>query len=183
MRMTGATPIYSRRIASGPDALAAADAIRRAESRRGNWPYVHVYPPDNSIRRTPTGSVICPAAATQVLVLAFTVPQGFWFYLEQMGLWTNAQNWNPGDFTFTVDRDTPLGLTPLQGSPLNDWSAIQTTYGFQGWPIRLARAELLAPSNLLQAKVTNINLGAAGSYFTALFDGYLVPTTEFPQAE
>lgn len=174
-----------QRIASGPDAMRATEALRRETARRDTWPYVHVYPPSNSIRRDPVGSVVCPAAAVQVTILTFTVPQGFWFYMNQLGLYFNSQTFNFGDFLFTVDKNVPLGGGAFQGVPLTDWQAMPFPWGspFHG-PLTLPRNELFAPNDVIRAKVTNVNLGAgAPNFFGAAFGGYLVPATEAPNAE
>lgn len=174
------------RIAVGPDSARAADAIRKAvQDRRDAWPYPHVYPPENSIRRDPTGTVVCPAQGVQDVILTFTVPQGNYFYMQALGLFFNSQTFNFGDFLFTVDKNVPLGVTTFQGVPLTDWQNIAFPWGSSAvGPVPLARAELFAPSDVIRAKVTNVNLnGGAPNWFGAIFAGYLVPTVDVRHAE
>lgn len=172
-------------IAAGQDSARGADAVRREVRRRDKWPYVHVYPPENSRRRTPCGSVICPAATVQDVILEFDVPSGFWFFMEALGLFFNGQVFNFGDFLFSVDVNNPLGGGTFQGVPVTDWQNIPFPWGSSEvgpWP--LPRAELFAPEDVIRAKVTNVNLaGGAPNFFGAVFSGYLVPTVEYPRAE
>ena len=174
-----------QRIAAGPDSAKATEALRRAIARRDEWPFPHVYPPLNSIRRTPNGFVVCPAANVQDLILAFTVPQGYWFYLQQLGLFFSGSVFNFGDFLFSVDKNTPLGGGTFQGVPLTDLQNIPYPLGnLEVGPWTLPRAELFAPNDVIRAKVTNVNLGAGPpNYFAAWLGGYLLPTVEAPFAE
>jgi hypothetical protein len=138
----------------------------------------------NSQRRNPSGFVASPLVGAQVVVLAFSVPSGFWFYLKQLGLYYQGAPANPGDFLFTVDRNSPLGLAG-QGSVLTDLNNVTFPFGsFANGPIELPRTELIAPTDLLQVKVTNVGAGVGtGTWFGAYFGGWLVPTIEVPDAQ
>lgn len=186
----------AQRIATGPQSMQAAEAVRREIERRDTWPYVHVYPPPNSIRRTPKATVVCPAAgaANQVEMInpetngsLFVVPSGNLFFMTHLGLYVGEQNanWNPGDFYFTVDKNVPVGVIEYQGVPLTDWANIPLTMGSltQG-PVKLGRAELFAPTDVIRAKVVNVNLGpGAPNWFACQIFGYLLPTVDAPNAE
>src|ERR1039457_6361797 len=85
LRQSGVDPaIYGgvRRIFTGVDAVQAADAVRRDTSNREKWPYMHVYPPVNAEPVHVIGSVVTPALAATVIVLAYQAPSGFRFYLR-----------------------------------------------------------------------------------------------------
>lgn len=180
-RMVPGRPV---RIASGPDMVRAADAVRRAEKNRDAWPFPHVYPPVNSERRDPMGFIFAPAVAAQDVILAFSIPSGFWFYMEYLGLFYQGEAAGPGSFLFTVDRNVPLGLTG-QGNVLTDMGNIPFPVGsFANGPWRLPRTELIAPTDLLQAKVTNVSITpGATNAFGAVFGGWLVPAIEVPDAQ
>lgn len=177
--------LATRHIAYGPDAVRAAATIKAELDRRNAWPFPHIYAPVNSIRRDPCGTVVCPAQDAQVTILTFAIPQGFYFYMSQLGLFFNSSTFNPGDFLFTVDKNVPLGGGALQGVPLTDWQNIPFPWGgFQNGPWNLSRNELFAPSDVIRAKVTNVNLNeGAPNFFGAVFGGYLVPESEMPHAE
>ncbi len=180
-----ATPYRGRRIANGPQAAMAAQAIERAiQGRRDQWPYPHVYPPETAERRDPTGFCAVPVAAAQSVILQFNVPSGYYFYMQQLGLFYSGTGFNFGDFTFTVDQNTALGSTPITQLPLVDWQAIPFPIGdVNHGPITLPRAELFSPEDIIRAKVTNVNLGGGGGSFGAWFGGWIVPCTEIPYAE
>jgi hypothetical protein len=180
------TPTYAnRRIANGPEAVRGAVAIQRAiQGRRDAWPFPHIYSPETSERRDPMGFCAVPNEGVQALILQFNVPSGYYFYLAQLGLFYNQPNYNYGDFTFTVDQNTPLGAPNAISIPLTDWQAIPFPLGstFIG-PITLPRAELFSPEDQIRAKVLNNNLGGGGGSFGAWFGGWIVPVTEIPYAE
>jgi hypothetical protein len=174
----------AQRIASGPDLIRAGDAIRRAEKNRDAWPFPHVYPPVNSKRRNPSGYVLSPAMNAQALILAWQVPSGFNFYMDRLGLYTNITTFNPGDFLFTVDKNTPLGAPGL-GAVLTDlYNFPFPMGGFENGPVRLSRTELFEPLDFIRAKVTNVAAGSgAPNYFAAYFGGWLLPAIEVPDAQ
>lgn len=175
------------RQATGPDSARAAYAIKQALDRRDAWPYPHVYPPWNSERRNPTGYITAPAAgaANQATILTFTVPSGYWFYLDRLGLFFTGQVWTFGDFLFSVDKNTPLGGGTYQGVPLTDLQNIGFTFGSVAvGPVKLDRCELFAPDDVIRAKIINVNIGAPGANaFGAWFGGWLIPTVDVPHAE
>jgi hypothetical protein len=173
-----------QRIANGPDAIRAADAIRRAERNRDAWPFPHVYPPVNSMRRDPMGYCFAPAAAAQAVILGYTVPSGYWFWMKWIGLYYQGETFVPGGFLLTVDKNTPLGMAGF-GSVLTDLQNIPFPLGsFEHGPIELPRTELLAPEDWLQAKVYNVSVTPGSpNTFGAYFGGWLVPTIEVPDAQ
>jgi hypothetical protein len=173
-----------QRIANGPDLIRAGDAVRRAEKNRDAWPFPHVYPPVNSIRRDPMGYCLAPAVNAQAVILAWSVPSGFWFYMERLGLYYQGETFVFGGFLLTVDRNTPLGI-PGIGSTETDLQNIPFPLGsFEHGPIELDRTQLFAPEDLIQAKLTNISVTpGTPNCFGAYFGGWLVPTIEVPDAQ
>ena len=156
------------RIASGPESAIAAEKLRQVEARRDNWPFPWVYPPPHSKRRNPMGSIVTPAVAATATILQFTVPQGYQFELTGLICCVVTTGMlpigNPGDFTFTVDRNLPTsGTTPLQGSPLADLQNIPFPLGSpQNGPFLLPRAENFGPTDIIRVNVTNVS-GNAGA--------------------
>ena len=167
------------RIATGPQQVKAIDALRRELERRDQWPFPWVFPPPDSLRRNPTGSVLTPAVGVQATILTFTIPQGYQF--ELVGLLFCAVTTgmvligNPGDYTFSVDRNTPLGGGALQGGPLADLTAVSFPFGSPAiGAMPLPRSETLAPNDTVRVKITNV-AGAAGApnYGIAMLTGWL----------
>ena len=177
--------LSAQRIAIGPESVRAGQAIQRAiEGRRNAWPFPHVYPPETSERRDPTGWTSVPAANVQAQILQFSVPSGYYFYLQQLGLFFEGATFNFGDFLFTVDLNTPLGAPAYQSVPLNDWQSIGFPFGsINHGPLTLPRAELFSPEDIIRAKVTNVNLGGGGGSFGAWFGGWIIPASDVPYAE
>ena len=150
------------RVASGPEATMAADAKRQLEAQRNLWPYPWVYPPPDSIRRNPAGTVIAPDAAASSIILAYQVPQGFQFELTHVLFGVYSTNMSaagaPGDFTYSITRNKPSTGTVLQGVAINDFINFPLPLGSptQG-AFQLARSENFGPTDVIRVTVTNVN--------------------------
>lgn len=167
------------RVASGPEAAFATDKIRRQVEARDAWPFPWVYPGPDSSRRNPTGYIVTPAVGVTAAILTFTVPQGYVFDMQGLLLCAVTTGMvligNPGDFTFSVDRNTPVGGGALQGGPLADLTAVPFNLGSPSiGPMPLSRAETFQGNDVIRAKITNVS-GAAGApnYGIAIFSGWL----------
>lgn len=164
---------------SGVDSVRAADALRMAvQERRDSWPYVHLYPPPDSQDVHVIGTLATQAqGAAAVAVVTYQVNAGKRFYLQAVVLGSNV-TMLPGDALFTVDRNSPIGITDSQFMPEHGLLNIgvqlgSTTYG--AW--RLHRAREFGPLDTIRIKATNVNLaeGTPNFYVCGLF-GYEVPT-------
>lgn len=169
------------RVATGPEATKALDALRAVEARRDAWPFPWVYPTEGTIRRNPMGFIASPAIglANQATILTFGVPSGYIFELQGLliGAYTTGMIGvgSPGDFSFSLDKNTPLGGGALQGSPLADLSVIPFNLGsLITGPMPLPRSETFAPTDIIRAKVIN-NSGGVGApvFCCAMFAGWL----------
>ena len=168
------------RLFTGRDAVRAADKLRALRSNQEMWPYVHIFAPPDSIpvHAITLVPVAVPAPAAQALVLQYKVPSGFSFIMTGI-----VQQYNGGTFTFgdglwTVDRNTPLGGSNVQASPVQGLTALPTPIGsFQvTGPWMLPRAYEFQPIDIVRSKFTNVSL-APGLLVSGFF-GYLVPWTE-----
>lgn len=164
---------------SGVDSVRAADALRIAvQERRDSWPYVHLYPPPDSQDVNVIGTLATQAqGAAAVAVVTYQVNAGKRFYLQAVILGANVTIL-PGDALFTVDRNSPLGITDSQFMPEHGLLNIGVQLGsttFGAW--RLHRAREFGPLDIVRIKATNVNLaeGAPNFYVCGLF-GYEVPT-------
>lgn len=167
-------------VLSGPDATRALDKTRDLEANKAAWPYVHVFPPPNSIpvhQITPV-AVVCPAAGATAVVLAYRVPSGHRFVMEAILQAFTGGAFIPGDALWSVDLNAPVGVFNVQGTPVQGLTALPIplgswVYGTQ-WPFK--RAYEFEPLSLLQSKVRNVNLVAgAPNVFISGFFGYLIP--------
>jgi hypothetical protein len=168
----------STRVAEGPEDTKAVDKIRQVIERRDNWPYPWSYPPPNSQRRNPSGFVVMPAQGTSAIALAFQVPQGFQFDLVKIMFAAVTTGMvlvgNPGDYAFTVNRNTPSTGSAPQGSPLADFQNVPFNFGSPAHgPIDLARAENFGPTDIIRVYINNVT-GTAGApnFGVALLEGW-----------
>lgn len=166
---------------SGVDSVRATDAYRLAvQARRDQWPYVHIFPPPNSQDVNVIGTVVTQAqGAAAVAVVTYKVDAGKRFFLQALILGANV-TMLPGDALYTVDRNSPLGITDTQFLPEHGLLNIgvqlgTTTFG----PWRLHRAREFGPLDVVRVKATNVNLaeGTPNFYVCGLF-GYIVPTLD-----
>ena len=164
-------------IMTGAQAVAAARAIQQQHDKQSAWPYTWVYQPENSSQVFRQGFLTIPAAGAQSLVLQYNVPDSVAFVLKRVCLLVNGTAWAPGDFTWTIDVNLPLGSSSAQGTPMRGFGAVQTTLGSleKGWIVEAGELDILKPRDQLRAKVTNINLGLGSGQFVAMFIGYELP--------
>jgi hypothetical protein len=158
----------------------AADKLRKLHAElRDLWPFPWVYPPPDSERRNPSGYVVMPAVGAAAQVLQFQVPSGFQFELQQLMFCSVTTGMvpigNPGDYLWTVNRNTPNTGTAPQGSPLADLQNVPFPFGN---PVLralmpLPRSENFGPTDIIRVYVTNVS-GAAGApnYAVAMLAGW-----------
>jgi hypothetical protein len=169
------------RVYSGADAAKAADVLRRDQSNREKWPYMHVHPPPNAEPVHVVGSVVTPALNSQVVVLAYPVPSGFRFYLRGIIQSYEGGALGSGKALWTIDRNTPLGLANVQAQPEQGLVAIPLQLGsFSPFKINeFYRAYEFEPLDVVRSKATNVGLGVGDpNYFDTGFFGYLVPDVD-----
>jgi hypothetical protein len=172
-------------VLNGPEAIAAAQQLREERAAKSQWPYPWCYPPPGAIRVTAgadaSGTVAVPTAlagATQGLL--YTVDEGFQFALEQIvveyinsGVQGVA---NPGDFTWSLTLNSPVGVGTFQGSPIQGFTAVDVQLGTLQIPWPLVCAELFQPNDAIRSVFTNVNLSSgAPNYFKTILLGWKWP--------
>jgi len=166
---------------SGVDSVRAADAYSLAvQERRDQWPYVHVYPPPNAIDVNVLGSVVTSTqGGAAVQVVQYQVNAGKRFYLQAVILGANVTI-IPGAALFTVDRNSPVGITDSQFMPEHGLVNIGVQLGsttFGAW--RLHRAREFGPLDVVRVKAANVALAEGDpNYFVCGLFGYEVPTLD-----
>lgn len=160
-------------ILSGSQAIDAARAIEQQKKKQSVFPFEWSYPPPNSAYVFREASITTPAAAIQTLILEYDVPDSQRFVLDRLVLWFTT-TYQPGDFTFVVDVNRPLGFNSAQGTPLRGFGALQNTFGnlYRAEKVNGGELDILKPRDQLRVKVTNNTLGAGGAFFVARFFGY-----------
>ncbi len=167
------------RMLSGADSVRANDAYLKAvQERRGAWPYVHVYPPPNSIDVFKIATIAVQDQGDPVIeILRYTVNTGKVFYLRGV-IFGASTTIAPGDALFTLDRNSPIGVSNSQFLPEHGLTLVPVPLGspIQG-PFQLERAREFAANDVIRIKGTNVGLPGGASYVCGIF-GYEVPTLD-----
>ena len=139
---------------------------------------------DLRMARVPTESEMVIAAAA--VVLTYQVNAGKRFYLQAVLLGCNVSPFVPGDGLFTIDRNSPVGVTDSQFMPEHGLVNVPVQLGrvepatssvIAEWPLKRARE--FSPLDIIRVKATNVNLaeGAPAFWVCGLF-GYEVPSLD-----
>lgn len=168
------------RLYNGSDAVRAAEKLRALRANQENWPYPHVYPPIDSIpvhviTQTP---VATPGAGNQVEVLKYKVPSGYAFIMAAIVEQYQGGVFTWGDGLWTVDRNQPIGISTVQGSPVQGLASLPTPLGSftVTGPWELPRAYEFQPLDVVRSKFTDVS--AAPGLLLSGFFGWLVPWTQ-----
>ncbi len=165
---------------SGPDSARANDAYRLAlEARRDAWPYVHVYPPPNAIDVHVIDTAVAQAqAAPAIEVLSYQVNAGKRFYLCGVVLGCSLA-FTPGAALFTVDRNSPVGVTNSQFMPEHGLVNVPVQLGsFSLSPWLFRRAREFAPLDIIRIKAANVGLNEGTDIYACGLFGYEIPTLD-----
>jgi hypothetical protein len=165
---------------SGVDSVRAADAYRLAvEARRNAWPYVHVYPPPNAIDVNVIGTQVTQAqAAAAIEVLSYQVNSGKRFFMTGVVLGASV-SFAPGAALFTVDRNSPVGVTNSQFMPEHGLVNVPVQLGsFALGPWKFSRVREFGPLDVIRVKATNVGLNAGSDLYVCGLFGYEVPTLD-----
>lgn len=181
-----ATRMPSKRMVSGTEEIRAANLLRRLQERRELWPYEWVFPPPDSQRVHHEGTVDVSTltAATAAQVDSYQVQNNYRFMLNGVVLlYVGSGTFTPGDgnVVFGLDINVPIGVTALQGYPVQgfDNSGIPKGAYLSGvfFPYPLApKPEIIGPTDQLRSKVTvSASIIASGGRVISIFDGWLLP--------
>lgn len=172
------------RMVSGSEAVKAANQLRSLQSRRDLWPYEWVFPPPDSQRVHQEASIDVSTLTpgTAALVLAYEVQINYRFMLNGLvSLYIGSNSFTPGDgnVVFGLDINVPIGVTSLQGYPVQgfDNSGIPKGGYISGifFPYPLApKPEIIGPGDTLRSKVT-ISASITQGRVIAIFEGWLLP--------
>jgi len=158
----------------------AFEAIEEARIRRSAWPFEWSFPPPGAIRVTAQNAVLVPMAASTVEGFAYTVDQGFLFALDALiVIYLNSGlpgAWSPGDATWSLDLNAPVGVPTFQGSPVQGFTAVDVPLGSQQFPFYLEMPELFHPNDTIRTKFTNVGLPTTpGNYLQTILMGWRWP--------
>jgi hypothetical protein len=168
---------------SGVQEIESADKRRERVGNRSEWPYNHLFPPPNAdpvneITRAAALPTV-PAIGSTVVALAYRVPSGSRFIMT--GIIQNAFGGlvMPGDLTWTVDKNAPVGIADFQGMGVQGLINIPIALGSFAFGViwEFKRPYEFEPLDLIQSKVTNVASGGVGPGNPVLsaFLGYRIP--------
>jgi hypothetical protein len=171
------------RILSGASAVKAADQLRRHQTNQELWPYEWLFPPKYArrVRQNGTLTVASMTPGTQAVICAYTVPTGFSFvHTHILRALCDATGFieASGDAVWVLDVNKPIGITAIQGYPVQGFGTDTVTLGtINGQPVfpwPLVQPEIYKSLDLIQDKATITANITGGIFYTSLI-GYLVP--------
>lgn len=152
-----------------------ADRLRALFDVRRAWPFDDIFPPAGATPVQERGTIAAPAIGNSAVVVAYTVPPGLRFYLTGIFQTYTGGAFAPGDALWTVDVNSPFGISNFQGSPIQGLDSLPVPLGtlIDGSPWWFWKPYGFVGLDLVQAKVENVALG--GGFFTTVFLGYTLP--------
>ena len=176
------TDVTGRVLLHGPQAVSAARSLAAQRRKDQNWPYPWDSPPPGSEQVQAFGSLVIPAPNTPTLVMSYTVDDGSEFVPTDILFGVVGTTWAPGDFTWSLTVNSPVGVTAVQALPFFGFQSVPTPLppgpASFPWPIRRGEQSILHSRDTARIVVTNVNLGlGAGSFFAYLL-GYTYPTVQ-----
>ena len=175
-----------RRVVSGVEQIRAAARLAKLQRNRDLWPYEWVFPPPDRerVHQEASSDVSTMTAGSANQVLSYQVQNNYRFMLNGLVLlYIGNGIFTPGDgnIVFGVDVNVPIGVTSLQGYPVQgfDNSGIPKGAYASGVyaPYPLAPCpEIIGPSDTLRLKVTpSAGIVASVGRVIAICDGWLLP--------
>lgn len=177
-----------KKMVTGVQAVSGARAVMLRKQAEENWPFPWIDPVLRSQHIFQQGFIAAPDPVTGIQeVLELRVPDGSDFYPRWLCLQVKLPlqgDWNPGDFTFSIDVNSPIGVPAPAAMPYAYYQNIQVTVGgMPGAPLTNpapfvpGEMSVLHERDIMRVKVININIGiGAPQYFVAGIWGTLFPT-------
>ncbi len=172
------------RALSAVQSIQAAEKVRIQRKNQCDWPYVHVFPPPNSLPvHQISPAVGVPVLAATVTVLTYTVPDGMRLFLKAILQAYSGGAFNPGDLLWTVTQNEPVGIADVQGAPVQGLIAVPVPLGSWAFGVQweFERAYEFPPNQVVRSTCLNstgaIPAGAPNLLVSGFF-GWLVPDVE-----
>jgi len=167
-----------RALADGAQGL----AVPAEQQRQAQWPFPWVYPPPGSEERCPGTVVVAPTNGVLTELVAFQVPDGYFFRVTGLLLSYTGITIDDGSqlVVWNVDVDIPTSApTALpSGRRIPDFGVVKTHLGsleFGPWPID--GPMIIDPRSTIRVKVTTtapFTVGLPCSFVTRI-RGYIWP--------
>src|SRR5579864_6829432 len=165
-------------------AAAQSLAVPSDQMRAAQWPFPWVYPPPGSQERCPGTVVAAPTNSVLTQLLAFQVPDGYYFRITGLLLTYIGVPINDAlqQVTWNVDVDIPITTLTIPSMPsgyrIPDFGVVTTHLGSldtQPWPID--GPLIIDPRATVRVKVTTLAPFTVGApaYFVTRLRGYIWP--------
>jgi hypothetical protein len=157
------------------------EELARLRHRQRQWPYVHRMPPPGAIRVRADNAIVVPTvAAGETQGIAYTVDEGYLFALEclvvQLLSAGNPGNAAPGDFTWSLDLNKPVGVGSFQGQGIQGFTSVDMPLGSLEIPWPLEMPDIFSPNDCIRAKFFNVALTSGDpNYFKVILLGWRWP--------
>lgn len=163
-------------LVSGPQALKAAESLRRARRKDDFWPYDWQFAPPGSKMDQATGFVAVPAQNIATQVVSYQVPDGMNFYPLGVVLTLIGANYAPGDFTWSLTINSPVGISAAQFLPYDGFQNVPFGLGTLEIPWALPRADrnILHARDTARIVVTVASAGLQQGSFAGVITGYVL---------
>jgi hypothetical protein len=162
-------------VLTGPALIQAAAALKAAHDKAVAWPYDWEHRPPGSRQAIAFGSIVAPAQGSQAQILQYNVPDSLQYVPTSLVFEFLGAAWNPGDFTFVLDVNQPIGSISVQGVPFTGYGSVPFNLGSREipWQIQAGENDKLKSADQVRVKVTNVNVTPnAPNYFNAVLLGY-----------
>ncbi len=167
-------------VTAGPEAIRASEVAREIVARHSEAPYRWENAPPGSKHIFAFGAVETPAQAAAVEVLAYQIPNNKrgvfrWLLVEYTG-----GSYNPGDFTWSMTVNLPVGSTIGEGVTVKDYVNVPFNMGSRAggpWPMNSGELSVFESRDIIRIQATNVQLGVGTpNFFVAALIGYEWPT-------
>lgn len=152
-----------------------------AIERQDQWPYPWVYMPPGGRPFNARGSLVAPAygAGNQAVVTSYEVPAGYMGVLTHLFWQYIGTGFVEGSGTIvaTVDINTPLGVSAVDGYSLPDFADMTLSVGDQKYPWPIPGGWVADEGQILRLKAyttATVTVGA-GNYIHGGLLGWIWP--------
>lgn len=171
------SPVKTRTLVYGPDAVRAASALRIQQSKDSLWPYDWEFGAPGSKHDQANDYAVVPAANTPTEVVAYQVADGLDFYPQSLVLALIGTSFAPGDFTWSLTVNSPVGVTAAQALPYDGFQNVPFPLGTleRPWDFAPGERNILRSRDVLRIVVNNLNLGQGSGAFVGVIRGRVIP--------
>ena len=159
--------------------MRGGEAVRRELQALDVYPFPWETPPPGSEHFFGFGTVVTPALGTTVQVLQYNVKNNYHAAARAILFEYTGGAYNPGDFTWSITVNEPVGSSLANGVPWKDYVNVPFNVGSRQagpWPVLSGELSIFSSKDQIRMVATNIGLGVgAPNYFCAALVGWEWP--------